>query len=720
MTGSKSTSDPATPAVRSRRVRLVGLAAALGTAVVLAAFAGNPVAEPLFDVYQRLRPRVIAQTQVHVVRIDAESLRALGPWPWPRSYLELLTDRLREAGATAIGFDMVFPEPDPATSSDRLKDVFGSLSPAALAEIAAVPSLDGRFGRAVGQAPVVLARTGLKPGSVEAQGMTREAAAALPVEAQFTAPLPAGVTGFPVATANVPDLEEVARGQGLINGNPDPDGVTRRLVMAATVAGMPTPGISLDLVRVAEALDSVTPAVETGRLRGLAIGSHRIPTSPAGEARLYFGTLPEGSETSAVNAMRRPLRAGALAGKIVLVGPASVGLGDVRVTPLGNQEFGVRIHAQAVDAILTGGWLVRPGWATAAEWLAGAVLAALAVLLLPRLRRRAAWPPVVALALFGTSWAAFAGAGLLVDPLRPLILGGVTALAVLAALFTETGRVARQLREAKLAHDGEMRAARDIQRAMLPDATVLAALHPGLDFHAVLEPAQEIGGDLYDAFALPDGRIVFLVGDVTGKGPSAALFMAVSKALAHSLLRRGDAPLDTVIGVLNDELADGGHLFVEVTMLCGIIDMATGRVELVNAGHENPLLLRADGRLEPLVMEGGLPLCTLAGFPYPLESLQLAPGDGLVIITDGVREAQNAGGDFFGNERTHEVLLGWRADQPAAAATGALVTAVRAFEAGNPASDDLTVLVLRYRGAADRAKGLPCPDGTGPTWPDKP
>ena len=96
-------------------------------------------------------------------------------------------------------------------------------------------------------------------------------------------------------------------------------------------------------------------------------------------------------------------------------------------------------------------------------------------------------------------------------------------------------------------------------------------------------------------------------------------------------------------------------------------------------------------------MEGGLPLCTMAGYPYPLESVQLGPGDGLVIITDGVREAQNAAGGFFGSDRTRDVLLAW-GDGPAAAATRALITAVRGFEAGAPASDDLTVMALRYRG----------------------
>lgn len=674
------------------RVRLIGLAAALVTAAMLAAFAGSLFAEPLFDRYQRWRPRVIAATPVHVVRIDAESLRALGPWPWPRSYMALLTERLRAAGAAAIGFDIVFAEPDPATDPKRIGDVFAALSPAAAAEIAALPSLDVQFARAVGRAPVVVARTGIMGGAAEAQGLTVADSAALPVEAQFAGPLPVGVTAFPLAIGNVADIEDSARGQGLINGNPDGDGVTRRLLMAAMVAGVPTPGISLDMVRVAQRQEAITP-VEGG----LRLGRLFVPTSDAGEARLHFGTLPEGSETSAVNIMRQPQREGLLRGKIVLVGPASVGLGDVRVTPLGQAEFGVRIHAQAIDAILKGGWLVRPAWAPLAEWALGAVLAAAAILGLPRRRRRVLWVVGVMAAVMAASVGAFALGAMLLDPLRPLVLGGVTALAVLAALFAEATRSARQLREARLAADGEMKAARDIQRAMLPDRHVLAALHPGLDLDAVLEPAQAIGGDLYDAFVLPDGRVVFLVGDVTGKGPSAALFMAVSKALAHSLLRRGGAPLNAIIGALNEELADDGHTFVEVTMLCGIIDMATGRTELVNAGHENPLVVRADGTIETLAMEGGLPLCTVAGYAYPLEYVQLAPGDGLAIITDGVREAQNGGGDFFGAERTRAVLMAWPPGAPAAEAVQSLVMAVRAFESGTPASDDLTVMVLRRR-----------------------
>jgi adenylate cyclase len=692
------------PRVRLGRVQLIGLAAALLVAGLLAGFAGSLFAEPLFDRYQRWQPRPIAaDTRVHIVRIDAESLRAapqgLGRWPWPRSYLALLTDRLREAGAVAIGYDIVFAEADPATDAARIDDVYAGLSAAARAEIAAIPSLDARFGDALGRAATVVARTALVAGAAEAQGLTAADTAALTYDDPFGADLPDTIATFPLALANVVDVDFNAQGHGLINGNPDGDGVTRRLPMVATVAGHAMPALSLELVRIAEKADAITPVMTGDALTALQIGTHRIPVSDRGEARLHFGTLPEGSETSAVNIIRQPRKPGALAGKIVLIGPASVGLGDVRSTPLGRTEYGVRFHAQAIDAILTDHWLVRPSWAPAAEWGLGVLLAALAIIGLPRLRWRwlAVVPALIVVMLFGGSVAAFLGARLLIDPLRPLLLGGVPALAVIAALFAETTRLAKQLREAALAQAGEMKAAREIQRAMLPDGALLAGLDARLDLDAVLEPAQAIGGDLYDAFRLPDGRIVFLVGDVTGKGPSAALFMAVSKALAHSLLRRGGAPLDVIIGMLNDELQGDGETFVEVTLLCGIIDLATGRLELVNAGHENPLLHRADGSLVEVAMEGGLPLCTMAGYPYPLETVQLGPGDGLVIITDGVREAQNAAGGFFGSDRTRDVLLAW-GDGPAAAATRALITAVRGFEAGAPASDDLTVMALRYRG----------------------
>ena len=693
---SKSPSDPA--AARRARVRRAGVAGAVVVAALLAWFAGPLFAEPLFDRYQRWSPRVIDSPRVHVVRIDAESLRRVGPWPWPRAYLTQMTRRLHAAGVRTVAFDIMFAEKDPSDPV-RFVKVFPGLSAAARDEIAALAAPDEEFGSAVWEIPTVVARAGVTAGSLEANALDARSTAALAVGARFNRPLPAGVTRFPLALGNVAPIEFNAQGQGLINGEPDADGVTRRTLLAASVGGRPVPGFALDIVRVAQSAEKISVEITADRLEALAIGKHRVPVEADGRARLYFGTMLRRDESSAADVIDVGSTLPDLRDKIVIVGPTSVGLGDIRTTPLGSTEFGVRIHAQAVDAFLADAWLSRPRWALPVEWLAGAVLALLACLVLPALRGRSLGivPVVVAVVVLGSSWAAFALFRLLLDPTRPLLIGGGAALAIAATAFIQTGRSARSLRETTLAREGEMKGARDIQRAMLPDARTIAALDPRLDIAALIEPAQLIGGDLYDAFALADGRIVFLVGDVTGKGTPAALFMAVTKALAHSLLGAADAPpLNEVVGELNKELAIDS--VVEVTMLCGIIDPATGHVELVNAGHENPWIVHADGTAREHVMEGGLPLCTVPDYDYPLETLVLAPGEGLVVITDGVREGQDDKGGFFGSERTHAVLAGWTGS--AEGLTKRLASAVREFEAGTPPSDDLTVLALRYRGVA--------------------
>ena len=676
-------------AARDARVRGAGLGGALLVVVLLALLTGPLFAEPLFDRYQRWLPRPIPATRVLIVRIDAESLKALGPWPWPRSYLAALTERLREGGATAIGYDLLFAEGD-ASNPKRFVDQFPSLSPTARAEVAALEPLDEALANAAGRLPVVVARTGVSGNAAEAAGV---AAQPLGVEARFIGTLPAGLTDYRRATGNIEALEFTAAGQGVINGDPDIDGVTRRLTMVARLAGVPTPGLALDLTRVALSRETIE-----AREGALGVGDHSIPIAADGRARLWFGTLPDGAEVPAVNVLRTPRTALPYKDRIVLVGPASVGLGDVRTTPLGTTEFGVRLHAQAVDAILRGGWLARPAWALPAEWALGGLLALIAILGFPRwgAGRSSLVSLGISAGIFAGSWAAFAGAQLLLDPVRPVLIGFVTGVAITIAEFVETGRAARKLRDRALAQAGEMNAARDIQRAMLLDPAALGAIDPRLDIDAWLEPAREIGGDLYDAFRLDNGRVAFLIGDVTGKGAPAALFMAVSKALAHSLLKRGGLPLDEAVTALNVELAIDS--IVEVTMLCGIIDLATGAVEMVNAGHENPWIIRAGAAPEELAMEGGLPLCTLPGYVYPLEHTSLSPGDGLVFITDGVREAQDAKNGFFGSDRTRALLAGWRADEAAHALTTRLVAAVRSFEAGTPPSDDLTVLALRYRG----------------------
>ncbi|TVV70349.1 CHASE2 domain-containing protein, partial [Sphingomonas solaris] len=653
-------------------------------------------------------PAAPRDAAARVVLIDPESLKAVGPWPWPRYTIARLTEEIAARGATAIGFDMIFPEPD-RLNPDRIAALYPELPAAARTAMLAAPSQDAVLAQVAGAHPVVLARVGIERDAVDFAAGAQTDPAMLPVGAAFTAPLPPGVLAYPGALANIPDLDEVAAGQAIINGAPDRDGVIRRVPLVANVAGAPTPGFALELARVALGVDTITPVVAHGRLRAVALGDRRVPVDADGRMRLRFGRLPPGTVTSAALLLRRGWRPDAFRGRIVIIGLGAAGTADVVTTPVDRETYGTFVQAQAVDAILGGGALARPWWAAGVEWGAATLLAALAILLLPRLRGAAIAlvPGLAAVLLVVGSFGAFARFGLLLDPVRPLLVGATTALAVAAMTFAEQTFRQRRLRTA-LAEQrvaaaraaGELEAAREIQLGMLPPRAGLARLHPAIDLDARLEPARSVGGDFYDAIPLGADRLCFLVGDVTGKGIPAALFMALSRALSKSVLLREGDDLAAAVARIDAELSRDNAQDMFVTMLVGILDAATGRLDFCNAGHENPLRVTAVGVVEELALEGGPPLCVAGGFPYPVETIHLAPGDGIVVVSDGLTEAQDAAGGFFGHARAFAILGGWTAAVSAREATDRLGDAVRAFEDGADPSDDLTILALRWRGPA--------------------
>ena len=140
-----------------------------------------------------------------------------------------------------------------------------------------------------------------------------------------------------------------------------------------------------------------------------------------------------------------------------------------------------------------------------------------------------------------------------------------------------TRELAAEQRIERLRVPGEMRAAREIQMGMLPDPRNIAGLPRTLDFFALLEPAQDVGGDLYDAFMLDAHRLCFMIGDVSGKGVPASLFMALAKTLSKSLARRESDPLDRIVRAVNEEISRENPAAMFVTAIIGIIDARIGR-----------------------------------------------------------------------------------------------------------------------------------------------
>jgi sigma-B regulation protein RsbU (phosphoserine phosphatase) len=245
----------------------------------------------------------------------------------------------------------------------------------------------------------------------------------------------------------------------------------------------------------------------------------------------------------------------------------------------------------------------------------------------------------------------------------------------------------------RLAH--ELDIARQIQEAMLPRADAADANGSPFRVAALLRPAREVGGDLYDFFALDDRHLLFTVGDVTDKGIPAALFMSQVSGLFRVIARPGVTP-DELCRELDERLSRGNDACMFVTMTCGILDGETGVLTYASAGHEPPLARRLGGTTAPLPGDGGPALGLGLAADCPRRTRRLAPGDAIVAFTDGVTEAFDAGGRAFGTTRLRDLVVAMPADRLAELPVRVMSAVERFAEGGGP-RDDVTVLVVEYR-----------------------
>ena len=222
--------------------------------------------------------------------------------------------------------------------------------------------------------------------------------------------------------------------------------------------------------------------------------------------------------------------------------------------------------------------------------------------------------------------------------------GGSTEMDALAEDINLTvDRLKGYIEEAAHRADAELAMAKSIQTNALPSLfPPYPKLVDRLDIYARMNTAKEVGGDFYDFFFAGSGRLAIVMADVSGKGVPAALFMMRAKATIQGLLKGGMAVADAVVAA-NDRLAESNDANMFVTAWIGVVDIATGNVEYVNAGHNPPLVKRADGTIEYLSGKSGPPLAAISGASYRPKTLKLADGDGIILYTDGVTEAVNPG-----------------------------------------------------------------------------
>lgn len=277
----------------------------------------------------------------------------------------------------------------------------------------------------------------------------------------------------------------------------------------------------------------------------------------------------------------------------------------------------------------------------------------------------------------------------------PMILTNTAGMGIFAFIIHNLIRE-RETQRTKELIEGELRVARDIQMSIIPKIFPPFPERPEFDVFAVLEPAKEVGGDLYDFFLLDDDHLCFTVGDVSGKGVPASLYMAVTKTLIKA---KADIKLspDEILYQVNNELCEDNDSGMFVTEFLGILTISTGELVFSNGGHNNPYLRRRNGEVAPLPKAPGVALGVMEDFEYFCASVQLEAGDSLVLYTDGVTEAMNPAGDLLREERLENILRELNG-KTAQEDVGHILNSTRQFMNGADQADDITILIIKYFG----------------------
>jgi sigma-B regulation protein RsbU (phosphoserine phosphatase) len=244
--------------------------------------------------------------------------------------------------------------------------------------------------------------------------------------------------------------------------------------------------------------------------------------------------------------------------------------------------------------------------------------------------------------------------------------------------------------------NAELHMATQIQTAMLPNQFPAFPDRGEFDLYASMDPAKEVGGDFYDFFLVDDDHLALVIADVSDKGVPAALFMMSSKIIINYRTKIGGTPSE-ILAAANTQLFRDTKSRMFVTVWLGILELSTGRLICANGGHERPIIRGQDGVFRVYKDRHGLMVGAMKASKYQDYELQLAPGDAVFLYTDGVPEANDAGGAFYGMDRLEATLNRMPGATPREILDGVKAD-VAAFTDGAEQFDDLTMLCIVYKG----------------------
>ena len=480
------------------------------------------------------------------------------------------------------------------------------------------------------------------------------------------------------------DLKEVTV-QGHVNAMTDSDGVLRHALLYVEPEEGKTYSMAHEVARLY--LESQGKTIQDPATNSLGAFYVTYTAEPGGYydginlAMLLSGKIPSGY----------------WANKIVLIGPYAPALQDAYFTTIdkGKQMYGVEYQANVIQSLIEGNF--KTEMPDLPQLITLLVLCIVAMILY--LRLKAIWGGAVCVGMIalsaGVTYLLFQ-VGLITHPLWLPVALLVLFIVSIAIRYAEAAKERHRLELENERIGAELALATRIQSNSLPKEFPPFPDRKEFELYASMTPAKEVGGDLYDFFLIDDDHLALVIGDVSGKGVPAALFMMVASALIHNAAMGETSPA-RILTLVNRQICSRNPEDMFVTVWLGVLEISTGKLMATNAGHEYPAIKQPDGSFELFKDRHGVVIGAMDGVRYREYSIQLEPGSKLFVYTDGVAEATDSNEQLFGTERMITALR--KADNSTPEEVLRIVRSdVDQFVGKAPQFDDLTMLCLQYLG----------------------
>ena len=601
-----------------------------------------------FDLYQKVFPLEKRETDVIIIDIDEKSLGKFGQFPWSRSVFAKIIENVKVSEPKAIGFDIFFSEKDKQSPDEIIKAY--NLIPTDVSELQNIKGHDEIFREQLENSKSVIAVLG---SSVPSHGTHDRSA-----KARFLSKGgdPKNFTyAYPYSIGSLEKLEKSAKGLGSISFLDQTDGIIRSLPLLVRFENKLYPTMGLEMIRVGSNQKNIYIEMNEIGINRISSRPHKIYSDPNGIVWIRYKKSLKSQYISASSVFDGKFDSARFKNKYVLIGASAQGLFDLVKTPLGVTIPGVEVHGNVIENILDQSYLVRNPNTYLFELLFSILVAVITFFLSQKIK------PKYSLSIFFGSlvtvivigFSVFLFRSELVDISYPIFMLTVTFLTGLYFRFVEENRIAlaNLQKEAKLLKEREL--AGGVQKSLFPDISRFENF-----IYAKNVPARDVSGDYYDVVKVGKSEYFFTLADVSGKGIKAGMYMAKASSIFRTLSNLS-YPLEKVVFGVNNELVEAKFKGMFVTAVFGKINIETGDVNFVNAGHESIMVFDKNKNFDFIKSE----MPPIGIIKYFTETMVKSKTINLkdktfVVYTDGVTEGYLKNGEELGAEGVQKIIDG--------------------------------------------------------------